>query len=112
QNQLTNLVLPPDLYRLETLNVGSNPLATFVLSEPLAAANLADTVAALRNQGVSVFTYPLALRLASPFRTASGAVEFSLTGPPGIYAVQSSTNLAAWSELGTTTNTFGRAVFT
>ena len=92
--------------------MNANPLTTLVLSEPLAATNLAVTVAALQNQGVAVFTYPLAISLASPFRAASGAVEFSLTGPPGIYAVQSSTNLAAWSELGTTTNKIGSAVFT
>jgi hypothetical protein len=88
-----------------------NPLAIFVLSEPLAATNLAGTVTSLQNQGVSVFTYPLAVRLASPFRTGSGTVEFSLTGPPGIYAVQSSTNLASTNWV-TATNKFGNAVFT
>jgi formylglycine-generating enzyme required for sulfatase activity len=92
--------------------VGGNPFTTLVLSEPLAATNLADDVAFLRNQGVSVFTYPLAVRLVSPRRTGSAAFEFTLTGPPGLYAVLSSTNLAAWSALGTATNTLGSASFT
>jgi hypothetical protein len=81
-----------------------------VLSEPL-AANLAGTVVTLRDQGVSIFAYPLAVSLLSP-RQATGMFEFRQTGPPGIYAVQSSTNLATWSDLGTVTNSFGNAVFT
>jgi formylglycine-generating enzyme required for sulfatase activity len=91
--------------------VTENPLTTLVLSEPLAATKLAGEVAALRNQGVSVFAYPLAVSLSSP-RLAAEAFEFTLAGPPGIYTVLSSTNLAAFSALGTATNTLGRAIFT
>jgi uncharacterized repeat protein (TIGR01451 family) len=58
-NQLTNLTLPPDLTKLATLLLDGNPLTTLVLSESLAATNLADLVASLRNQGVSVITFPL-----------------------------------------------------
>jgi formylglycine-generating enzyme required for sulfatase activity len=83
-----------------------------VLSEPLAATNLARTVAFLRNQGVAVFTYPLAVRLVSPRRTLAEAFEFTLTGPPGSYTVLGSTNLTVWSALGTATNTLGGAIFT
>jgi len=88
-----------------------NPLATFVLSEPLAATNLAVTVASLQNQGVSVFTYPLAIRLIR-IREPIGAFQFAINGPPGVYTVLSSTDLAVWSELGTTTNLLGKIVFT
>ncbi len=111
-NHLTNLTLPPDLEALSELFVDGNPLGTLVLSEPLAAKNLAGTVASLRNQGVSVFTYPLALSLVLPRRTAAGAFEFTLTGPPGIYTVLGSADLVAWSNLGTATNNLGSIVFT
>jgi hypothetical protein len=92
--------------------VGGNPFTTLVLSELQAATKLAGTVAFLRNQGISVFTYPLAVRLLSPRRTAAGAFEIAFTGPPGVYAVFASTNLIAWSNLGSTTNKFGTGLFT
>jgi hypothetical protein len=58
-----------------------------------------------------VFAYPLAVSLSSP-RLAAEAFEFTLAGPPGIYTVLSSTNLAVFSALGTATNILGRVVFT
>jgi formylglycine-generating enzyme required for sulfatase activity len=111
-NQLTNLTLPPDMQQLTGLFVNGNPLTAFVLSEPLAAANLAPVVATLRNQGISVFTYPLAVRLLSPSRTVIGAFEFTLTGPPGLYSVLGSADLSTWHEVGTATNNLGRTGFT
>jgi formylglycine-generating enzyme required for sulfatase activity len=111
-NQLSNLTLPPDLTALTTLVLDGNPLAAFVLPEPLAATNLAAVVATLRNQGVSVFTYPLAVSLTSPRQTAAGAFEFSLAGPPGNYAILGSTNLITWSALATVTNRVGSIVVT
>jgi hypothetical protein len=42
----------------------------------------------------------------------TGAFEFTLTGPPGTYAILDSTDLATWGELGTLTNELGSAVFT
>ena len=110
-NQLTSLILPPDLQQLIGLFVDGNPLTTFVLSEPLAAIGLAGVVDSLRNQGVSVFTYPLAVRITSPLQTTA-TFKFTLTGPPGIYAVLSSSNLTAWSAQGTATNTLGTVSFT
>jgi formylglycine-generating enzyme required for sulfatase activity len=111
-NHLTSLTLPPDLTQLHSLSVDRNPFTMLVLSEPLAATNLAGTVVFLRNQGISVFTYPLAVHLVLPHQTVTGAFEFTLTGPPGSYAVQSSTNLADWTALGTATNTLGSMIFT
>jgi hypothetical protein len=112
-NQLTSLTLPADLTSLSTLNLDDNPLLqTFVLSEPLAATRLADQVASLRGEGVSVYVYPVAVSLVSGQRTIAGAFEFTLTGPPGAYTIMGSANLAAWSELGTLTNEIGTAVFT
>jgi len=109
-NQLSNLTLPPGLTKLTSLFIDGNPLTTFVLSEPLAATNLAETVATLRaDNGLSVFTYPLAVQLIAPRQTAGGAFVFAVIGPPGVYAFLGSTNLAAWSELGTATNQFGFA---
>lgn len=111
-NQLTMITLPPDITQLTGFFVDRNPFTTLVLSEPLAATNLADDVAFLRNQGVSVFVYPLAVNLVSPRRTVAGAFEFALTGPPGNYAILGSTNLTDWSALATLTNQLGSAFFT
>jgi len=108
--------LPADMTRLAVLGFLNNPLATLVLSEPLAAStNLSvnfTTIASLRSQGISVFAYALAVRLSSPRRAGPGAFEFTITGPPGIYAVQTSADLAAWVELAAVTNHLGSVVFT
>jgi hypothetical protein len=99
-----NLQLPTEL---------ENPLTTFVLPETLAATNLAATVTSLQNEGVTAFTYALVARLFSPRGPLPGSFEFTLTGRrPGIYFVQSSTNLATWSNLSTATNILGSVVFT
>ena len=116
-NQLTSLTLPPDMTHLDSLSFLANPLTTLVLSDPLAAStnltfNVNDKIASLRNQGVSVFTYPLAVRLLSPNRTMIGAFEFTLTGPPGLYSVLGSADLSTWHEVGVATNNLGSAAFT
>jgi hypothetical protein len=115
-NQLTNLTLPPDMTNLASLSFLANPLTTLVLSEPLAAStNLAvnlTTIASLRNQGISVFTYPLAVRLLSPTRNITGAFELTLTGPPGLYSVLGTADLSAWHEVGIATNVVGSIRFT
>ena len=110
-NQLANLTLPPDLTNLTWLVLDGNPLTTLVLSEPLAAADLADTVAGLRNRGVSVFTYPLTIQLVRP-RPLTGAFQFGITGPPGSYAVLASSDLANWTEVGVASNPLGAVTFT
>jgi formylglycine-generating enzyme required for sulfatase activity/Leucine-rich repeat (LRR) protein len=110
-NQLTTLTLPPDMTQLIGFGFLGNPLTSFVLSEPLAATNLVGDVASLQSQGVSVFTYPLTvqlIRLGQPI----GAFQFAITGPPGVYAVLSSTDLAVWNEMRTVTNSLGAIVFT
>ena len=110
-NQLTSLTLPPDATNLSSLVLDGNPLTTLVLSEPMAATKLAFTVTTLRNQGVSVFTYPLTVRLVQP-RTMAGAFQFGITGPPGVYTVLGSTDLATWGAVGVTTNKLGAVNFT
>src|SRR4029077_5108135 len=109
-NQLTNVVLPPDVTRLVSFFVNGNPLATFVLSEPLAATNLAGTVESLRSRGVSVFTYPLSVQLLRP-RALVGAFQFGIIGPPGVYSILGSTDLTAWSAVGVATNLVGSVNF-
>jgi hypothetical protein len=112
-NQLTSLTVPPDATNLTTLFlIFDRQLTTVVLPEPLAATNLAATVASLRDQGVSVFTYQLAVELVSPVRTIIGAFGFTLAGPPGLYTVLGSADLSAWHEVGVATNNFGSTVFT
>ena len=59
-----------------------------------------------------MFTYPPARRLSSPQRTATGAFKFTLTGPPGRYSIQTSTNLSEWSDESIATNVVGTADFT
>jgi len=110
-NQFTSITLPPDMQQLAGFFVTENPLATLVLSEQLAATKLAGEVAVLRNQAVSVFTYPLAVHLVQP-RPLAGAFQFGITGPPGVYTVFGSTDLAAWSAVGITTNKLGAINFT
>lgn len=110
-NQLTNVTLPPDMTQLVALGFLANPLTTFVLPEPLAAMNLAGDVASLQSQGVSVFTYPLTVRLVR-LRQPIGAFQFVITGPPGVYAVLGSTDLVVWSELRAVANPLGSIVFT
>jgi Leucine Rich repeats (2 copies) len=110
-NQLTTLTLTPDMTQLIGFGFLGNPLTTLVLPEPLAATNLAGDVATLRNNGVSVFTYPLAVQLARP-RMLTGAFQCGITGPPGVYAVLGSDDLAVWSVLGAVTNPLGSINFT
>ena len=111
-NQLTNLTLPSGLTNLSTLILDANPLTTFVLSESSAATTLAELVASLSNQGVSVFTFPLTIQLSSPRQTVGGAFELTLLGSPGVYAILGSADLATWSQLGLATNNLGSVVFT
>jgi hypothetical protein len=40
-----------------------------------------------------------------------GAFQFGITGPPGVYDVLGSTDLATWSELGVATNNLGSLNF-
>jgi formylglycine-generating enzyme required for sulfatase activity len=109
-NQLTNLTLPPDMTQLIGLGFLANPLATVVLPETLAATNLAGDVAALRSQGVTVFTYPLGVQLVRP-QMFTGRLQFGITGPPGVYTVLGSPDLAAWSVVGTANNPLGSINF-
>jgi formylglycine-generating enzyme required for sulfatase activity len=111
-NQLPALTLPFDMTDLSTLFLAGNSLTTFVLSKSLADGNLAGAATTLRNEGVSVFTYPLEVTVASPRRNETGAFEFVFNGPPGNYGILSSTNLRGWSNLATLTNQLGSAVFT
>ena len=112
-NELTIVTLPPDMTKLGTLSLTGNPLTTLVLPEALALTRLVGLVTSLPDQGVSVFTYPLVVSLLKPNRTLEGnAIEFLLVGPPGIYTIIASTNLAAWSVLGTTINELGSFLFT
>jgi formylglycine-generating enzyme required for sulfatase activity len=102
--------LPPDVTKLTSLFVDAQSLTTFVLSEPLASTNLATTAAILRNQGVNVFTYPLATQLLRP-RLLTGAFQFGITGPPDVYAILASADLSAWSQVGLASNRLGSVSF-
>lgn len=109
-NQLTNLTLPPDLQQLTGLFTADNPLVSFVLSEPLAATGMASVVDSYRNNGIPVFSYPLTVQLVKS-APLEGAFKFGITGPPGIYSVLFSTNLANWSALAAVTNPLGSINF-
>jgi len=110
RNSLTNVTLSPDTTRLTNIVLSGNPLTTVVLSETLAATNLAETVSLLENQGIPVFTYPLSARLVKP-QTLIAAFVLGVTGPPGIYAIESSTNMLTWTEVGIVTNPLGKILF-
>jgi formylglycine-generating enzyme required for sulfatase activity len=109
-NRIESLTLPPDIAELLTLGVEGNPLATLTLSDSLAATGLSGTVATLRGQGVSIFTFPIDFRLR-PRLGLGGALELTLEGPPGIYSVLDSTNLAIWKSVAAITNQLGSIVF-
>jgi internalin A len=110
--QMTNLTLAPDMTQLTSLFVDGNPFTTFVISEPLAATNLAALVSSLQNQGVSLRRYPLSANLLPAAQPVRGGVKITLTGPPGIYTVLGSTNLTSWNVSGSLTNNLGSAIFT
>jgi hypothetical protein len=110
-NELTSVTLPPDMTQLTSLGFLANPLTTFVLSEELAATGLAPDVAALRNQGVNVFTYPLDVQLIR-IRQPIGAFQFAISGPPGVYSVLGSSDLVTWSNIRSVSNGLGNVVFT
>jgi formylglycine-generating enzyme required for sulfatase activity len=109
-NRLTNITFPPDLQQLIGLFIADNPLNTFVLSEPLAVTGMASVIDSFQNQGISVFTYPLVAQLVRPLALV-GAFKFGITGPPGVYTVLGSTNLATWSAVGVATNPLGSVNF-
>jgi len=110
-NLLTTLTLPPDMSQLTWLVLNGNPLTTLVLPEALATNNLADTIAALQSQGVSIYQYPLTIQLTR-LRQPIGAFQFAITGPPGVYAISASTDLTHWTELQVLSNDFGAIVVT
>jgi formylglycine-generating enzyme required for sulfatase activity len=70
-------------------------------------ASVADS---LRNQGVSVFTYPLVAQLVQPLALI-GSFKFGITGPPGVYSVLGSTNLGTWTAVGIASNRLGSVLF-
>jgi len=109
-NQLTTLTLAPDTTRLDVILLGGNPFQTLVLSEPAATGLLSNTVASLRDDGISVFTYPLTPRLVRPLQLI-GAFKFALTGPPGVYSVLRSSNLVTWEAVRAVNNTLGSINF-
>jgi hypothetical protein len=109
-NFLTNLTLPPDMTRVISLVLNGNPLTTLVLSEPLAATNF-EVVAALRDAGASVFTYPLSVQLTKVLELP-GALRFAITGPPGTYTILTSNDLLDWTEANTVNNPLGSILFT
>ncbi len=61
---------------------------------------------------MSVYTYPLAVSLFSPQRTLVGEFACTLAGPPAVYIILASPDLATWSQLGKLSNTLGAEVFT
>jgi formylglycine-generating enzyme required for sulfatase activity len=109
-NQVTNVTLSPDMTELKEIGFLANPLTSFILSETLAATNLATLVASLQDQGIPVFTYPLNVRLTN-FDLLVGAFKFGITGPPGIYSVASSIDATVWSTFANVTNPLGRIFF-
>jgi hypothetical protein len=96
---------------LTYLVLDGNPLRELVLPEPLAITSLAGTVSSVTSNGAAVYTYPLDVSLVAPQRTVTGAFTFTLTGPPAAYSIFGSTDLVAWSTMGTLANTLGSAVF-
>jgi formylglycine-generating enzyme required for sulfatase activity len=111
-NRLAIVTLPPDATNLVSLFVNGNPLTTFVLSQPIATVNLAGLVASLQTRHVDVHIYPPLPSLLSPHRPTPGTFSFTLTGPPGVYAILRSSNLTTWNDAGVVSNQLGSVTFT
>jgi len=109
-NHLASLTLQPDMTNLTTLLLDGNPLTQLVLSEA-EAAHLPGVIASLENQGIPVFTYPMEVQLKKLIQLP-GAFRFGIAGPPGVYRVFSSTNLASWSMFDVVNNPLGGIFFT
>jgi hypothetical protein len=62
-------------------------------------------------RGVPVFRYPLTVQLQRLVRLEGGAFRFGITGPPGFYAIVSSTDLASWSRMDVVDNPLGSTLF-
>jgi Leucine-rich repeat (LRR) protein len=82
-NQITTLTLPAGLTSLTTLVLSGNPLTTLALSQQ-EATNLAQTVAALRAQGVSIVIFsnsnsPPTVAITSPTNGASFIAPATIT---------------------------------
>ena len=108
-NNLVTFIVPPDMTQITAFGFLANPLTTVVLPEPLEIP-LAETIATLQSEGVVVFTYPLAIEMALP-REITDGFNINVSGPPGVYKLQASDDLATWNEIGTATNTIGAARF-
>jgi Leucine-rich repeat (LRR) protein len=119
-NGLTNLTLPPGLTNLaellfDTYSDGPQPQSampcTLILPEPLALGSLADSVAYFKRLGIAIYEYPLEISIASPYRAQDQAFGFTISGPPAVYSILSSTNLTGWSERAIVTNILGAVNF-
>ena len=106
-NQLRRLTLPAGLTNLTRLSIFRNPLQSIILPHTLAVGTLADTVAYLVTQGVSVSIYPLTLSLVGGAWTATGTFECLLTGPPGTYRIQVTPDFSTWADIGPVVNETG-----
>jgi hypothetical protein len=95
---------------LVSLGFLANPFTTLVAPETLDTTNLGGNFGTLESQGIVVFSYPLTPRIISLRRTTD-FFQFAVSGPPGIYTVQASTDLIGWSDLATVTNELGFARF-
>src|SRR5204862_2406067 len=111
-NQFTDLTLPAELTNLTELGVARNPLKTVVLSSQVEQTSLTDELASLKNDGITVFAYPLTIRVASAHAQNAGRAAFTVSGPPGTYRVEVTTDLKTWTELKTAANTTGTVEFT
>ncbi len=65
---------------------------------------------ALRNNLPRTVLYPLTIQLLRP-RALTGAFQMGITGPPGVYAVLASSDLAQWSQVGVVSNSLGSVSF-
>src|SRR5437868_1648759 len=95
------------------------------LSDSLLSHTLADATAAgyhhqsdLRHDICAPLSFEIShwlgvgLSVVSPQQTTTGAFGFAIKGPPAAHTIFSSSDLAAWNELGTVTNAVGAVVFT
>ena len=64
------------------------------------------------DRGVLPKFLPVTEKLVTPQPTRAGGFEFTLTGPPGSYRVQVTSDFATWTDLEAVVNINGTVTFT
>src|SRR4030095_897107 len=83
---------------------------TMGFTGPFVPSSFLGTIAALKTPNGHHEHYPLTIQLLRP-RQLTGAFEFGISEPPGVYTVLGSSDLANWQQVGIASNGIGGGSF-